>query len=160
MLVSRRTAALGPLILRTTIVAVHAAKALISSLASGLLTIGSRFGDALYRATALLSNARDIGLTPRELIDQSRKRTNSVRVSFILLFENIADGVLAEVSGVSHNIKGVNNPDLRVVPVKECIRKNFSLYAPLDHALAVGGRGQGRRCMGTSWMILPLIWWL
>ena len=56
-----------------TIVATRAGKDLISSLASGLLTIGSRFGGALDEAAAMFSNARDTGLTPREFVDNSRK---------------------------------------------------------------------------------------
>jgi ATP citrate (pro-S)-lyase len=56
-----------------TIVASRAGKDLISSLASGLLTIGSRFGGALDEAASMFSNARDTGLTPREFVDNSRK---------------------------------------------------------------------------------------
>jgi len=56
-----------------TIVATRAGKDLISSLASGLLTIGSRFGGALDEAATMFSGARDTGLTPREFVDQSRK---------------------------------------------------------------------------------------
>jgi ATP citrate (pro-S)-lyase len=48
-----------------TIVASRAGKDLISSLASGLLTIGSRFGGALDEAASMFSNARDTGLTLR-----------------------------------------------------------------------------------------------
>jgi citrate synthase len=56
-----------------TIVATRAGKDLISSLASGLLTIGSRFGGALDEAASMFSGARDTGLTPREFVDNSRK---------------------------------------------------------------------------------------
>jgi len=56
-----------------TIVATRAGKDLISSLASGLLTIGSRFGGALDEAAAMFSQARDTGLTPREFVDNCRK---------------------------------------------------------------------------------------
>ena len=57
-----------------TIVATRAGKDLISSLASGLLTIGSRFGGALDEAAAMFSGARDTGLTPREFVDNCRKQ--------------------------------------------------------------------------------------
>lgn len=56
-----------------TIVASRAGKDLISSLASGLLTIGSRFGGALDEAAAMFSSAHDRGLTPREFVDESRR---------------------------------------------------------------------------------------
>ncbi|KAK7020145.1 ATP citrate lyase subunit 1 [Paramarasmius palmivorus] len=101
-----------------TIVATRAGKDLISSLASGLLTIGSRFGGALDEAASMFSNARDTGLTPREFVDNSRKANKLI-------------------SGIGHKIKSVNNPDLRVELVKEYVRKNFPSHSLLDYALAV-----------------------
>ncbi|KAF8994033.1 ATP citrate lyase isoform 2 [Cyathus striatus] len=101
-----------------TIVATRAGKDLISSLASGLLTIGSRFGGALDEAAAMFSQARDTGLTPREFVDQSRKANKLI-------------------SGIGHKIKSVNNPDLRVELVKEYVHKHFPSHSLLDYALAV-----------------------
>ncbi|EJD54758.1 ATP-citrate synthase [Auricularia subglabra TFB-10046 SS5] len=101
-----------------TIVASRAGKDLISSLASGLLTIGSRFGGALDEAASMFSNARDTGLTPREFVDESRKANKLI-------------------SGIGHKIKSVNNPDLRVELVKEYVRKHFPSHSLLDYALAV-----------------------
>ncbi|KAG8216625.1 citrate synthase-like protein [Butyriboletus roseoflavus] len=101
-----------------TIVATRAGKDLISSLASGLLTIGSRFGGALDEAASMFSGARDRGLTPREFVDESRKANKLI-------------------SGIGHKIKSVNNPDLRVELVKEYVRKNFPSHSLLDYALAV-----------------------
>jgi ATP citrate (pro-S)-lyase len=101
-----------------TIVASRAGKDLISSLASGLLTIGSRFGGALDEAAVMFSNARDTGLTPREFVDNSRKANKLI-------------------SGIGHKIKSVNNPDLRVELVKEYVQKNFPSHSLLDYALAV-----------------------
>ncbi|KIJ63837.1 hypothetical protein HYDPIDRAFT_175858 [Hydnomerulius pinastri MD-312] len=101
-----------------TIVASRAGKDLISSLASGLLTIGSRFGGALDEAAAMFSGARDRGLTPREFVDESRKANKLI-------------------SGIGHKIKSVNNPDLRVELVKEYVTKNFPSHSLLDYALAV-----------------------
>ncbi|KLO16149.1 ATP citrate lyase isoform 2 [Schizopora paradoxa] len=101
-----------------TIVATRAGKDLISSLASGLLCIGSRFGGALDEAASMFSNARDTGLTPREFVDESRKANKLI-------------------SGIGHKIKSVNNPDLRVELVKEYVLKNFPSHSLLDYALAV-----------------------
>ncbi|KAH9063243.1 ATP-citrate synthase [Lactarius vividus] len=101
-----------------TIVATRAGKDLISSLSSGLLTIGSRFGGALDEAAAMFSSARDTGLTPREFVDQSRKANKLI-------------------SGIGHKIKSVNNPDLRVQLVKEYVLKHFPSHSLLDYALAV-----------------------
>ncbi|KAI0337655.1 ATP citrate lyase [Trametopsis cervina] len=101
-----------------TIVATRAGKDLISSLASGLLTIGSRFGGALDEAASMFSNARDTGMTPREFVDSCRKQNKLI-------------------SGIGHKIKSVNNPDLRVELVKEYVHKNFPNHSLLDYALAV-----------------------
>ena len=68
-----------------TIVTTRAGKDLISSLASGLLTIGSRFGGALDEAAAMFSSARDRGLTPREFVDECRKG-NKLSASLFLGF--------------------------------------------------------------------------
>ncbi|KAG1721921.1 ATP citrate lyase, partial [Suillus lakei] len=92
-----------------TIVATRAGKYLISSLASGLLTIGSRFGGALDEAASMFSGARDMGLTPREFVDNSRKANKLI-------------------SGIGHKIKSL---------VKEYVRKNFPSHSLLDYALAV-----------------------
>jgi ATP citrate (pro-S)-lyase len=66
-----------------TIVASRAGKDLISSLASGLLTIGSRFGGALDEAASMFSGARDRGLTPREFVDESRKANKLSEYAFL-----------------------------------------------------------------------------
>lgn len=75
-----------------TIVATRAGKDLVSSIASGLLTIGSRFGGALDEAAAMFSHARDVGLTPREFVDESRKANKlSAFYSFRLILAFFAD---------------------------------------------------------------------
>lgn len=119
-----------------TIVATRAGKDLISSLASGLLTIGSRFGGALDEAAAMFSNARDTGMTPREFVDSCRKQN---KLSTCPSAAHLVDFNLncCAVSGIGHKIKSVNNPDLRVELVKEYVRKNFPSHSLLDYALAV-----------------------
>ncbi|KAG8926476.1 citrate synthase [Tulasnella sp. 417] len=101
-----------------TIVTSRAGKDLISSICSGLLTIGSRFGGALDEAASMFSSARDRGLSPREFVDEAR-RANKL------------------ISGIGHKIKSVNNPDFRVELVKEFVQKNFPTHTLLDYALAV-----------------------
>ncbi|KAJ1882451.1 ATP citrate lyase subunit 1, partial [Coemansia sp. RSA 486] len=61
-----------------TIVTARAGKDLISSLCSGLLTIGDRFGGALDGAADLFSTAYDKGLTPREFVDSMRKKNKLI----------------------------------------------------------------------------------
>ena len=119
-----------------TIVATRAGKDLISSLASGLLTIGSRFGGALDEAAAMFSSARDRGLTPREFVDESRK-ANKLSEWFSPTISLRRLTLFYGVSGIGHKIKSVNNPDLRVELVKEYVLKNFPSHSLLDYALAV-----------------------
>ncbi len=73
----------------STIVTSRAGKDLISSLCSGLLTIGSRFGGALDKAAYMFPNAWDTGLTPCEFVDNSQKQNKLI-------------------SGIGHKIKSVN----------------------------------------------------
>ena len=120
-----------------TIVTSRAGKDLISSLCSGLLTIGSRFGGAIDESAAMFSGARDTGLTPREFVDQSRKQnklSTSILVSHLLI--SLSASITA-VSGIGHKIKSVNNPDHRVELVKEYAMKHFPSHSLLDYALSV-----------------------
>ncbi|UZJ53572.1 hypothetical protein CBS101457_002892 [Exobasidium rhododendri] len=101
-----------------TIITSRAGKDLVSSLVSGLLTIGDRFGGALDGAAKTFSSGLDRGLTARELVDEARRQS-------ILL------------PGIGHKIKSVTNPDYRVQVVKEFVQKTFESHPLLDYALAV-----------------------
>jgi ATP citrate (pro-S)-lyase len=89
-----------------TIVTARAGKDLISSLVSGLLTIGERFGGALDGAAQSFSAAYDKGLTPQEYVDHMRKSHQLIL-------------------GIGHKIKSRTNPDFRVQIVKEYVFKHF-----------------------------------
>lgn len=84
------------------IITARAGKDMISSLVSGLLTIGPRFGGAVDGAAESFSWAVDKGLTPQGLIDEKRKQ-----------------GEL--LMGIGHRIKSLENPDLRVVILKRFV---------------------------------------
>ncbi|KAK9695733.1 ATP citrate lyase subunit 1 [Basidiobolus ranarum] len=101
-----------------TIVTARAGKDLVSSLVSGLLTIGDRFGGALDGAAQTFSNAYDQNMTPREFVDTMRKQNKLIL-------------------GIGHKIKSRNNPDLRVSIITEYAKKNFPATPILDYALAV-----------------------
>ncbi len=101
-----------------TIVTTRAGKDLISSLCSGLLTIGSRFGGALDDAAIEFSQAYDKGLTPREFVDQMRRESKLI-------------------PGIGHKIKSTSNPDQRVVLLIDYVKKNFPTSRLLDYALQV-----------------------
>ena len=101
-----------------TIVATRAGKDLVSSLVSGLLCIGPRFGGALDGAALQFSEALDSGLTPLEFVNSMKQK-----------------GV--NIQGVGHRVKSVHNPDMRVTIMKDYVRKNFKTTELLDYALEV-----------------------
>nr|CDS32875.1 ATP citrate synthase [Hymenolepis microstoma] len=101
-----------------TIVAARADKDLVSSLASGLLTIGNRFGGAIDAAARQFSEAFDAGQSPSEFVASSR-----------------AAGRL--IMGIGHRIKSVNNPDTRVILLAQFARANFPATPLIDYAFQV-----------------------
>ena len=100
------------------IVAARAGKDLISSVASGMLTIGPRFGGAIDGAAQSFSDAYDRGLTPAQFVEEMKKKGENIQ-------------------GIGHLIKSVNNPDMRVTIMKEYAKKHFKATPLLDFALEV-----------------------
>merc|ERR1711972_120958 len=101
-----------------TIVTARAGKDLVSSLCSGLLTIGPRFGGALDDAARQFSGAHDSGTSPKDFIDGMKKKNQLVM-------------------GIGHRIKSLANPDQRVEIIKKFAKSNFASTEVLDYALAV-----------------------
>ena len=100
------------------IVAARAGKDLMSSVASGLLTIGPRFGGAIDGAAQSFSDAYDRGLTPAQFVEEMKRKGENIQ-------------------GIGHLIKSVNNPDMRVTIMKEYAKKHFKSTPLLDYALEV-----------------------
>jgi ATP citrate (pro-S)-lyase len=101
-----------------TIVAARAGKDLVSSLCSGLLTIGPRFGGALDDAAKMFAEAQASGLSPKDWVEKMKKGNQLIM-------------------GIGHRIKSITNPDQRVVLIKDYAKSNFQETAILDYALAV-----------------------
>ncbi|UJR20924.1 hypothetical protein I4U23_024033 [Adineta vaga] len=101
-----------------TIVCARAGKDLVSCLASGLLTIGDRFGGALDDAARQFSSAYDTGLHPADFVNKMRK-----------------EGKL--IMGIGHRVKSLNNPDMRVVLLEKYVKEHFPTSPLLDYALEV-----------------------
>lgn len=101
-----------------TIVAARAGKDLVSSLTSGLLTIGPRFGGALDEAAVMFTQASDAGADAEQFVADQRKA-------------NIL------IMGIGHRIKSLTNPDKRVEIIKEYALKHFAATTVLKFALAV-----------------------
>jgi len=100
------------------IVASRAGKDLVSSVASGILTIGPRFGGAIDGAGHYFKWAKDKGLTPDEFVAYMKKQ-----------------GI--PIPGIGHRVKSVRNPDKRVELLKEYAKKHFPDTEYLDYALEV-----------------------
>ena len=101
-----------------TIVATRAGKDLISSLVSGLLTIGPRFGGAIDGAAQEFSRAHAEGLSPKEFVDEMKRKRK-------------------RIPGIGHRVKSVRNPDMRVTIMKEYAKRHFPKTPILDFALEV-----------------------
>ncbi|VIO88263.1 ATP-citrate synthase, putative [Brugia malayi] len=104
-----------------TIVCTRAGKDLVSSLVSGLLTIGDRFGGALDGAARQFSEAFDKGLSPMQFVNKQR-----------LAGEHIM--------GIGHRVKSINNPDKRIEILKDFVLdpEKFKQETPLlEYALKV-----------------------
>jgi len=100
------------------IVAARAGKDIISSLASGLLTIGPRFGGAIDDAVRYFKDAHDRGLSPREFVEEMKRQ-----------------GKL--IPGIGHRVKSKHNPDKRVELIKRFVFENIPDPRYLKYALAV-----------------------
>ncbi len=120
-IVLKLTADHGPAVsgAHNAIVAARAGKDLMSSLASGILTIGPRFGGAISDAAKYFKEALDSDKTPQEFIDYMKNVVNM------------------NIPGIGHRVKSVQNPDIRVELLKEYVRKNFPNHPYLDYALEV-----------------------
>ncbi|XP_072105741.1 ATP-citrate synthase-like [Mobula birostris] len=101
-----------------TIVCARAGKDLISSLTSGLLTIGDRFGGALDAAAKQFSKAFDSSLIAMDFVNKMKK-----------------EGRL--IMGIGHRVKSINNPDMRVQILKDFVKQHFPATPLLDYALEV-----------------------
>lgn len=100
------------------IVAARAGKDLVSSLASGLLTIGPRFGGALDEAAAMFTEASDANLDAEQFVVNQRKANKLI-------------------SGIGHKVRSLNNPDKRVEIIKSFALEHFADNTVLLFALEV-----------------------
>ncbi len=100
------------------IVTARAGKDLVSSLVSGILTIGPRFGGAINDAAKYFKDAHDRGLSPDAFVKEMKQKD-------------------INIPGIGHRIKSVQNPDKRVELLVNYARENFPSTTYLDYALRV-----------------------
>ena len=100
-----------------TIVASRAGKDLISSLCSGLLTIGDYFGGALNEAGNLFYQASK-SESPKEFVTRMNKEHKLI-------------------SGIGHKIKTKDNPDKRVEIMYNYVKEHFPKYDIVNYGFEV-----------------------
>eukprot|EP00656_Telonema_subtile_P008371 TRINITY_DN13910_c0_g1_i2.p1 TRINITY_DN13910_c0_g1~~TRINITY_DN13910_c0_g1_i2.p1 ORF type:complete len:1094 (-),score=318.64 TRINITY_DN13910_c0_g1_i2:280-3561(-) len=101
-----------------TIVTARAGKDLISSLCSGLLTIGPRFGGAVDGAASTFAQAHDADKSPESFVSEMRKANKLIQ-------------------GIGHRVKSATNPDMRVSILKDYVLSNFESTPVLNFAMEV-----------------------
>lgn len=119
-LILQVTADHGPAVsgAHNTIVAARAGKDLVSSVASGLLTIGPRFGGAIEGAARVLRQAASDGQSPQDFVAMMRARNEPI-------------------PGIGHLAKSTANPDRRVEMLKSFAATHFPATPHLAYALDV-----------------------
>jgi ATP-citrate lyase alpha-subunit len=100
------------------IVAVRAGKDLVSSLASGLLTIGPRFGGAIDSAGQYFKWGKDKNIPPHKFVEEMKEK-----------------GI--PIPGIGHRVKSLRNPDKRVTLLVDYAKQYFPKTNYLDYALEV-----------------------
>ena len=100
------------------IVAARAGKDVVSSLCSGLLTIGPRFGGAIDDAGRYIKEAVESQQEPAAFIEAMKQQ-----------------GI--PIPGIGHKVKSIRNPDQRVELLKQFAKQNFPSTKHLDYALQV-----------------------
>jgi succinyl-CoA synthetase alpha subunit len=100
------------------IVAARAGKDVISSLISGLSTIGPRHGGAIDGASKYFKKACDSNQDPVEFVKEMKS-------------------LGMPIPGIGHRIKSIHNPDKRVSLLQSFARENFPSLKYLDYALQV-----------------------
>ncbi|MFX0046966.1 MAG: citrate/2-methylcitrate synthase [Candidatus Hermodarchaeota archaeon] len=120
-MVIKLTADHGPAVsgAHNAIITARAGKDLMSALASGILTIGPRFGGAISDAAKYFREALQKGMNPRDFMDYMK---NVVQIN---------------IPGIGHRIKSVQNPDVRVQLLEEFVFNKFEKHPHLDYALEV-----------------------
>jgi len=101
-----------------TIVAARAGKDLISSLVSGILTIGPRFGGAVNGAAEHFLYGLRNRMAPRDFVGYMKSKN-------------------VNIQGIGHRLHTVEQPDQRVELMKNFARSHFSATPLLDYALSV-----------------------
>jgi ATP-citrate lyase alpha-subunit len=110
----------GPLVAtaHNTIVATRAGKDMVSSVVSGLLTIGPRHGGAINDAAYYFNWGIENALSPFEFVNELKKKT-------------------IPIPGIGHRVKSKTNPDKRVAMLVSKTNQSLKQHKYLDYALQI-----------------------
>jgi len=100
------------------IVSASAGRDIVSSLCSGLLTVGPRFGGAIDEAARYFKDAYDRRISADDFVKEMKMK-----------------GI--RIPGIGHRIKSVQNPDKRVQLLVDYACRNFASTEYLNYALEV-----------------------
>lgn len=100
------------------IVTARAGKDLTAAIASGILTIGERFGGALDDSAKYFKAAYDRRITPEQFIDEMKNK-----------------GI--NIPGIGHRVKSVSNPDMRVELLRKWANGTLRKHPLMDYAFRV-----------------------
>ncbi len=100
------------------IVTARAGKDLISSLVSGIVTIGPRFGGAVNGAAEHFLFGLRNRMAPRDFVDHMKSKS-------------------VNIQGIGHRLHTIEHPDKRVELMKTYARTHFRATPLLDYALSV-----------------------
>ena len=101
-----------------TIISARAGKDLISSVVSGLLTIGPRFGGAIHKSAVDFYDGYKNGLKAHEFIKKIKSENRYIQ-------------------GIGHRVKSKDNPDKRVEILQNYVKENFEKHNYLNYALSI-----------------------
>lgn len=101
-----------------TIVTARAGKDLVTSLISGIATVGPRFGGAIDGAAYYFNDAFKRNIKPEDFVKEMKNK-----------------GI--NIPGIGHKIKSTKNPDKRVETLKEFSLKTFEKSELLKYSLEV-----------------------
>lgn len=99
-------------------VTARAGKDLISSLVTGLMTIGPKFGGAIDGAAKYFKMALDEKMDPKQFVEYMKNQK-------------------IPIPGIGHKVKSIRNPDLRVSCLKQYASAHFPSTELLDYSLRV-----------------------
>lgn len=122
-----------------TIVTARAGRDLVSSLASGLLTIGPRFGGAINEAAATWLKGVSQGIKPADLVEDFASRKQYISgIGHKKYRSDFPDPRVAKILALTEGLKDRKFTDFALAVEAETTQKKGNLILNVDGAIAAG----------------------